>query len=145
MRAFERGDDPFGARETQSGVERFSVGRGSVFGAAGIVESRVFGADGGVVESGGDGVGEGDLAVVILQDVGVGALQNAWCATTEARGVIAEVRTAATGFDADEANVFVRDKFEKCTDRVGAATDAGDDHDWAGGFLSPESARAPHG
>ena len=75
VRAFERGDDAFGARETERGVEGFGIGGGGVLGAAGIVQRRVLRADGGVVEAGGDGVREGDLAVVVLQNVGVGALQ----------------------------------------------------------------------
>ena len=40
---------------------------GDVFGAALIVQPGVLGSDGRVVESGGDGVGEGDLSGGVLQ------------------------------------------------------------------------------
>src|SRR5450756_2565144 len=64
--AFECRDDAFGTGEGHSGLEGVGVGAGGVGGAAGVVEHGVFGADGGVVETGRDGVGEGDLAGVIL-------------------------------------------------------------------------------
>ena len=69
-----------------------AIGGGGVFGAAGIVQGRVLRADRGIVETGGDGMGEGDLAVVVLQNIGVGALQNAGRSAAEARGVLAERR-----------------------------------------------------
>ena len=53
----------------------------------------MLGADGGVVESGGDGVGARDLAGVVLEDVGVGSLEDAGEAASgllEAGGVLAE-------------------------------------------------------
>jgi hypothetical protein len=53
--------------ELAEGVKRFLIGGGDVFGAALIVQPGVLGSDGGVVESGGDGVGEGDLSGGVLQ------------------------------------------------------------------------------
>ena len=95
---FERGDDAFGAREETRGFERGGVGDGGVFGAAFVGEPGVLGADGGIVEAGGDGMRGGDLAVFVLQNVGVGALQDAGARAGEAlmrgeaRGVFAELR-----------------------------------------------------
>ena len=76
VRGFERGDDAFGAREELCGVECGLIGDGGVFGAMLIGEPGVFGADGGIIEAGGNGMRRGDLAVFVLQDVGVGALQE---------------------------------------------------------------------
>ena len=81
-----------------------SVARG-VLGAAGVVQPGVLGADGGVVEAGGDGVRQRDLAVVVLQHVAVGAVQHAGQPAGEARGVLAECSAAAAGFDADQFDV----------------------------------------
>ena len=53
------------------------VGDSGVFGAALVGEPGVLGTDGGIVEPGGDGVRRSDLAVGVLQDVGVRALKNA--------------------------------------------------------------------
>src|ERR1700674_5230512 len=127
---FERRDDALGAGEQARGVERSGVRDGGVFGAALIGEPSMFGADGRIIESRGNGVSGGDLAVFRLQDVGVGALQNAGaraCETLrggETRGVFAESRAAATGFDADHFHLRVAQKFVKEYDGVGTAADA---------------------
>ena len=60
----------------------------------------------------------GDLAVFVLQDVGVGALQNAGARAGEAlmggetRGVFAKLVAAAAGFDADHFYVSIVQKFD---------------------------------
>src|SRR5579885_1998365 len=64
-------------RARRLGCERGFVRDGGVFSATLVGEPGMLGADGGIVEAGGDGMGGGDLAVLGLQDVGVGALQNA--------------------------------------------------------------------
>ena len=136
------GNDSFAAGEQIEGIERFRIGDGDVLGAAQLAQMGVLGADGGVVQSGGDRVGCGDLAIVILQHVAVGALQHAGDAAVEARGVIAERFAAAAGFDADESHVFVFDKGGEDADGVGAAADAGDDRIGQAAFALRESARA---
>ena len=105
---FERRDDAFGAAELDGGGYRvIVVGTGAVFGAGFVVQPGVFGSDGGVIETGGNGVGEGDLAVVILQQVAAGALENAGGSAGEAGGVVAEFVAASAGFDADELDAVV--------------------------------------
>ncbi len=122
-------------RASAGSLERGLVGGGDVLGAAGIVQGGVLGSDGGVVKSGGNGVGEGDLAVVILQDIGIGSLEDARCSAAEACSVLSETRAAATGFDADEADVFIRNELVKGADGVGAAADTGDDGSGQAVFL----------
>ena len=99
---FERRDDALGARQAAGGGQRFGVAGGDVLGAVAIVQPGVLGADHGVIEAGGDGVRERDLAVVVLQQVAVGAVQDAGSAAAKARGVLAERVAAAAGFDADQ-------------------------------------------
>ena len=129
---FERGDDSLGASEKARGFERGNVGDGSIFGAALVGEPGVFGADGWIVEAGGDGVRGGDLAVFGLQDVGVGALENAGARSSkalvggQAGSVFAQFVAAAAGFDANHSDGFVLEEFVEQADSVGAAADAGE-------------------
>src|SRR5690606_33485811 len=86
----------------------------------------VLGTDRGVIETGADRVRELDLAVVVLKDVGLRALENAELAAFETRGVFAAFDAAAAGFDADQAYGGLLEKFEEEADRVRTAADAGD-------------------
>jgi hypothetical protein len=83
VRGFKRRDDAFGTREKTRGFERGGIGDGGVFGAPLIGEPGVFGPDGGIVEAGRYGMRCGDLAVFVLQDVGVGTLENTRTRTSE--------------------------------------------------------------
>ena len=124
MGGFECGDDAFGASEGAGGVERSGVGDGGIFGAALVGEPCVFGADGGIIETSGDGVRGGDLAVFGLQDVRVSTLQDAGARTGEALrrgeagGVFAEIVAVAAGFDPYQLYVFVFQKFVEEADGV---------------------------
>src|SRR6266478_4853539 len=101
-----------------------------------VGEPGVLGADGGIVEAGGDGVCGGDLAVAILQDVGVGALQHAGARAGitlrggETRGVFAEFTPAAAGFDADHFYFGVAQESVEKADGVRAAADTGEKMSW---------------
>src|SRR6185312_13644853 len=70
---------------------------------------------------------EGNLAVVILEQIAVGALENAGCSAGEARCVIAQAGAASAGFDADELHGCVFEKWMEDADCVAATADAGDD------------------
>src|SRR2546429_6869711 len=104
---FERGDDAFGAGKGACGVECGGVGDGEIFGAALIGEPGVLGADGGIVEAGGNGMRRGDLDVFILQNVSVSALENTGARAgktlmgAEASRELAEFSATATGFEPD--------------------------------------------
>jgi len=70
----------------------------------------MLGADGGVIEARRDGVGGGDLAVLILQNVGLDAMQHAEVAfrrAGEARGVAMAVEALAAGLDTDHGHVIL--------------------------------------
>src|ERR1700735_1584170 len=79
----------------------------------------MLGSDGSVIKSGRDGVGERDLPCLILQHVGVGALQNARGSTVEARCVAAQLGTPAARLDTDQADTRLIDKVVKRAHRVG--------------------------
>jgi hypothetical protein len=73
----QRRDDALGAAQVVEGLQRLGVGDAHVLGAADVLEVGVLGADAGVVQAGADAVRLGDLAVVVLQDVGAVAVQHA--------------------------------------------------------------------
>src|SRR5207249_1340443 len=72
-------------------------------------------------------------AVFILQDVRVGAMQNAGACSGEAlmRGephrMLAELAAASSGFDADQLYIRVAEKRVKQSDGIGAAADASEE------------------
>src|SRR3984893_2528844 len=129
MRGFESGNDAFGDGEQFGGFQSVLIGSRRVFGAMLIGEPSVFRTDGRVIEAGRNGMSCGDLAVFVLQDVGVGSLQNAGARTgealigAEARSVFAESVAAAAGFDANHFYVSVFQEFIEQSDGVRAATD----------------------
>ncbi len=127
---FEGWDDAFEAGESDEGVEGFGVGGVGVVDAALVAEPGVFGADGGVVEAGGDAVGELDLAELVLEDEAAGALEDADGAALEAGGVLFGEDPLAAGFDADHADGGVLEEGVEEADGVGAAADAGDEEVW---------------
>src|SRR3569833_2013529 len=90
------------------------------------MQQRVFGADGCVVEAGGNRMSEGDLAIFILEQITVGALKNAGCPARAARSVVAQAGAASAGFHADELHGPVFEIGMKDADRVAATADAGD-------------------
>src|SRR3546814_16960442 len=65
------------------------------------MQPGMFGADAGIVESGGDAVRLGDLTVLVLEQIGFVAVEDAGAAAGEAGGV-APVEPFARGLDADD-------------------------------------------
>jgi len=72
-------------------------------------------------------VSERDLAVFILQQVAVSALEHARSTARKRRRMIAQRAAAAAGFDANQFHSGVRKKRVEDADRVGATADAGED------------------
>jgi len=108
------------------------IGNGGILGAALVGEPGVLGADGGIVEAGRNGMRRGDLAVFVLQDVGVSALENTGARSRktllrgEASGVFTKFSAAATGFDADHFHAGVAKEIVKEADGIRTAADAGE-------------------
>ena len=87
----------------------------------------MFRADGGVIESGADAVGELDLAEFILQNVAARALQHAERAALKPRRVLLGHDAYAARFHADHLHGFVFEERIKQSDGIRAAADAGDE------------------
>src|SRR5207247_500068 len=102
------------------------VVHGSVTHAPGFFPETVFRANTRVVEAGRDGVHVARLAVVVLEDVAVAAVQYAGGAETQGRGVLAAVRAAAAGLDADQRDRRIVGERGEDARGVGPAADAGD-------------------
>ena len=77
MGGLEGGDQSLDFRQGTKGAERFIISGVSIFDASLIAIVGVFRADGGVIEAGGDAVGQFDLAVMIGEEVGLGSLEDA--------------------------------------------------------------------
>ena len=71
------------------GGQRLGVGDAGVAGAAGVAQPGVLGTRAGVVEAGRDRVRLEDLAVLVLHDRRVGAVQDAAAAAERQRGAVA--------------------------------------------------------
>ena len=67
------------------------------------------------------------LPVVVLQEVGAGAVQHARAAAGDRRRVPAGVHAVAAGLEADQPHALVGDEGGEDADRVGAAADARQD------------------
>src|ERR1035437_1650161 len=76
-----------------------------------------------------------NLAIFILQDVGIRALQDARRSSAEAHRMIAQRRAAAASLDSDEANLRVGKKFIKRANGIRSAAHAGDDGGGQPAFL----------
>ena len=127
VRGLEGRNDAFEPAQAVEGVEGLFVGDGAVLGQALVVEVGVLGADAGVVEAGGDRVADGDLAVVVLQQVRLVAVEDTDLAAADA-GRVFPARDAIPGrLAADELHARLAD--ERCEDAhgVAAAADAGED------------------
>ena len=68
---------PFAARQRDEGVERLAVRRADIVGAADVLEMGMLGADRGIIEAGRDRPAVADLPVLVLQDIGLGAVEDA--------------------------------------------------------------------
>ena len=113
VRRFERGDDAFELREQLKRFERLVVRCRCVLDAPRVVEECVLGADGRVVESGGDRMRRGYLPVLVLEDVTERALQHAGTTAArafETRGVLSEFFAHASRFDSDHSDARVSEE-----------------------------------
>ena len=86
MSTLKSGDDAFCAGEPHGSVEGLPIRGGYIFSATGIMQGRVLGPDRGIVKTGGHRVRQRDLAIFVLQEIRIGALQHARRSAIEARG-----------------------------------------------------------
>ena len=126
--SFERGDNAFGSRKFVEGGESLVVRGVDVVGATLVTQVAMLGANGGVIQTGGDGVGKLDLAVFVREEEGLGALQDTEASALETgRVLLADAHAFATRLDANHADGFVIKERVEEADGIAAAAHAGDE------------------
>ena len=102
---------PSSSATPRNAAERLGVGDRLVARAAGVAQPRVLGPGARVVEAGRDRVRLEDLAVLVLHDRRVGAVQDAAApADRQRRAVAAGVDPLPRRLDADQLDVRVVDE-----------------------------------
>ena len=99
------------------------------------MQISVLGADAGIIKAGRDGVYRRDLAVFILQEVGLHAVENAQATVSDSSGVFGIIHAEAGRFNANQAHILVLDKVVEHTHSVGATAYTGDEHIGQAAFL----------
>src|SRR6266853_3375063 len=94
-----------------------------------------------------------NLAIRVLQDVRVGALQDARQTSAQTSGVFADLVAASAGFNANQLYPLVAEKLIENANRVRAASDTGDDggrqlafrfQDLCAGFATDHGMKVAH-
>src|SRR5687768_18307494 len=107
MGGFERADDPFRPRQQGEGGERFLVRRSDIFGAAAVLEMRMLRPDRRIIEAGRDRPALVDLPVLVLEDIGFGAVQDSGPAAKQGRAMLVAVEPAARRLDSDQPDALI--------------------------------------
>src|SRR6516164_4005969 len=94
MRRFQRGNDALRACKDTRRLQRVFVADSSVFHTSMAEERGVLRSDGGVVETGRNRMSIRNQAVLGLQDVRIGAVENAGFAAGKSRCVFAQAGTS---------------------------------------------------
>ena len=115
---------PSVSAQQPQGLHRLVVGGRDVLGAADRGEPGVLGSDARVVQPCGDRVGLDGLAVLVLQDEGLRAVQHAGATAFDGCRVPRRVHAVAGRLDAVELDVGVVEEGVEHADRVRAAADA---------------------
>src|SRR2546422_10130860 len=123
VRALQSRNDSFQTAQLMKGVKRFTVSNTGVGHAATVMKLGVFRPDSRIIKTGGNGMRRYDLTIRILQDVGKRSVQDTGPAARKTRSVVAQLRPAASGFDADHLNLFVFNKVIEKAYRVATTTD----------------------
>ena len=126
MRRLNGRDDALGLGEQLEGVHRFDVGDRFVGGAPGIRQPSMLWANPRIVKARGNGVRFDRLAILVLQNVGAGAVQHAWRPGADGGGVAARLDAVSPGLNTQQGDVIV-DEIVELPDGVGSATHARDD------------------
>src|SRR5689334_16093111 len=104
---FQRRDDPFEAGELLKCIERLGVGRSLVADSAGISEVAMLGANAGVIESRGDRVRRGHLAVGVLQQVTQASVKHPWRACAQRGAMMTGGDALSRSLDSDQPDLTI--------------------------------------
>jgi hypothetical protein len=108
--ALQGRDDPFETAERLEGVHRLVVRGGGVPGASRGGEPAVLRSHAGIVESRREGVGGKNLAVRVLEDEGVGSVEDSRRSRREGRRVQPRVHSSSCGFHSHERHRGIVEK-----------------------------------
>src|SRR5450830_779363 len=97
MTGLQRGNDTFDAAAGMKRRQCLVVGDAFIAGAPAVFQPRVLRTDAWIVKTRRDGMRFHDLAVFILQQIGVIAVQNTWRTQRQRGGMAAGIKTVAGG------------------------------------------------
>src|SRR5918993_2247492 len=110
MRRLEGRENAFFPAEALKCGQRRSVIHPGVLGASAFAQPRMLGSDGRIVESGGNGMRQLDVAVRVLEHETPRALEHSGASAREPCRVLSRRDTAPARFDADQTHLVVRDE-----------------------------------
>ncbi len=124
VRGLDRRDDALGPAHQPEGLHRLGVRDRLVLRPPDRRQVRVLRTDARVVEPGGDAVALDGLAVLVLHQVGLGALQHAFAAERDAGRVPTGLDAVTARFEAVQTDRLVVEERLEDAHRVRPATDA---------------------
>src|SRR5205823_12419160 len=110
VRALESRNTPFETTQQLESFQCFVIGNGHVPRAADVVQMRVLGPDPRVIQPGRDRVRRMHLSSGVLQQITECAVQYAWRAFRERRGVMLRVEPLSGRLYSDELNSRIVNK-----------------------------------
>ena len=129
MGALQGGDDPLLPGEGDEGLHRLLVRDGDVAGASRVVEPGVLRPHAGIVEAGGNRVGVPDLAVFVLEEIGLVPVEDADPSRRDARRMEPRVESFPGRLDAGHRHAGIAEEGVEEPQGVASAADAGDEAD----------------
>lgn len=127
VRRLQRRDDTLQLTHQAETLKGLSVRGSHELGTLGILPVGQLGADTGVIETGGDGVGVLDLTELVLQDVGADTVQNTLTTGGKGGTVAGSVDTVTTGLNTEHLDAGVVGEGVEHADGIGTTANAGDD------------------
>ena len=121
------GDDTLSLGESTEALHGLGVVGGDEKSTVGVLPGAQLGADTGVVKTGRDRVGLGNLAVLVLKNVGSDTVEDTVRAAGESGGVAASVNTVTTSLNTNQLDAGVLREGVEHTDSVAATTNTGND------------------
>src|SRR6476469_3812921 len=113
MRGFECAQYAFALRQRLEGGERLGVGCTNIFGPAAVLEMRMFWANRGIIEARGNRPGVGNLPVLVLQQIGFSAVEDARRSAQQGRAMLGPVEPAPRSLDPDQPHLIVEEVGEQ--------------------------------
>ena len=127
MGTLDGGNDPFGAREFKEGVDGLGIACGDVVDPLDIFQKAVLRADAGVVQATCHRVDGQRLALIVLKEIGLEAVQGTGLAKGQGGGVLAIFKPHTGRLHTVNVNPFVLKESGEKAHGVGPTAHAGHD------------------